>query len=278
MRCNSDWTASAAPTVRLRIRRTEFWKERRPKHLLTGLVYCGKCGGLMTAIGKDYLACAAARNGGGCSNRTSVRRGRVEEVVLEGLKTRLMAPELVEEFIRSFHEELNRRGAADDLRREANQTELDRVTKKLRGLYDAIADGLRSPGLQAELLALEARQAGLREAIEAALPPAPRFHPRLAELYRQQVNELHLALNDPEGRTEAAAILRTLIDRISVSGDGDSHVLELTGNIVKLLALPGGRVPATFESSVKVVAGACITRYRINPPLPLEKITFRLAP
>jgi hypothetical protein len=128
-----------------KIRRTEFWKERRPKHLLTGLVHC-KCNGLMAAIGKDYLACTAARNGVGCSNRTSVRRGRIEEVVLEGLKTRPMAPNLVEEFTRSFHEELHRRSAAVDLQRETNQHELDRVTKKLRGLYDAIAEGLRSPG------------------------------------------------------------------------------------------------------------------------------------
>jgi len=65
-----------------------------------------------------------------------------------------------------------------------------------------------------------------------------------------------MALNDPAGRTEAAAILRALIDRISVSGGEDGHVLELTGNIVKLLVLPGGEVPALFESSVKVVAGA----------------------
>jgi hypothetical protein len=70
-----------------------------------------------------------------------------------------------------------------------------------------------------------------------------------------QVNELHVALNDPESRTEAAAILRTLIDRITVSGDEQGHVLELTGNIVKLLALPGAQVPATFESSVKVLRG-----------------------
>jgi DNA invertase Pin-like site-specific DNA recombinase len=239
-----------------KIRRTEFWKERRPKHLLTGLIYCGKCGALMTAIGQDYLACTAARNGVGCSNRRSVRRGRIEEVVLEGLKTRLMAPKLVEEFIRSFHEELNRQSAASDLLREASQQELDRVTKKLRGFYDAIADGLRTPGLHAELMALEARQAELKEAIETTPPPAPRFHPRLAELYRQQVSELRIALNDPGGRTEAAAILRTLIDRIAVRGDGQDLVLELTGNIVKMLALPGGQVPAPFESSVKVVAGA----------------------
>lgn len=86
------------------------------------------------------------------------RRSRVEEVVLEGLKTRLMAPELVEEFIRAFHEELNRKHAADDLKRIGEEQELSRVTRKLRGLYDAIADGLRSPGLRQDLLALEHRR------------------------------------------------------------------------------------------------------------------------
>lgn len=130
----------------------------------------------MTAVGKDYLACAAARTGAGCANRKSIRRSRVEEVVLEGLKTRLMAPELVEEFIRAFHEELNRKHAADDLKRIGEEQELSRVTRKLRGLYDAIADGLRSPGLQQDLLALEHRQAELTTSIAAAPPSAPRFH------------------------------------------------------------------------------------------------------
>jgi hypothetical protein len=51
----------------------------------------------MTAIGKDYLACAAARSGAGCTNRTGVKRARIEAAVLAGLKERLMAPELVEE-------------------------------------------------------------------------------------------------------------------------------------------------------------------------------------
>ena len=55
-------------------RHTEFWKQRRPKHLLTGLLHCGECGGGMAAIGKDYLACTAARSGAGCTNRRSIRR------------------------------------------------------------------------------------------------------------------------------------------------------------------------------------------------------------
>jgi hypothetical protein len=43
-----------------------------------------------------------------------------------------------------------------------NQAELARVTKKLKGLYDAIADGLRTPGLKDQLLELEARQSQLK--------------------------------------------------------------------------------------------------------------------
>jgi hypothetical protein len=241
-------------------RKSEFWKHRRAKHLLTGLVACGECGGLMAAIGKDYLACTAARSGAGCSNRKSVKRARVEEVVLEGLKAQLMAPELVEEFIGAFHEELNAQSSAQELRRVAHQAELTRTTKKLKGLYDAIADGLRTPGLKDQLLGLEARQAELTQLIESAPPPAPRLHPKLAEVYRATVADLHAALNDPSARTEAAEILRGLIERITVRADAQGHLVELTGDIVKLLTLRGGSVPDPFQSSVKVVAGARFDR------------------
>jgi site-specific DNA recombinase len=246
-------------------RKSEFWKRRRPKHLLTGLVHCGECGGLMAAIGKDYLACTAARSGAGCSNRTSIRRSRIEEVVLEGLKKQLMEPELVEEFIRAFHEEINLQNSAQELRAVEHQAELARVTKKLKGLYDAIADGLRTPGLKDQLLRLEAHQAELNKLVESAPPPAPRLHPKLAEFYRATVADLHAALNDLGARTEAAEILRGLIERISVRDDLQGHMVELTGDIVKLITLPGGSVPAPFDSSVKVVAG-----------VGFEPTTFRL--
>ena len=246
-------------------RRSEFWKHRRPKHLLTGLVHCGECGGLMSAIGKDYLACSAARSGASCGNRNSIRRNKIEEVVVEGLKSRLMAPELVAEFIAAFHEQLNRRRAADELLVSQQQTELARVTRKLSGLYDAIADGLRTAGLKAELEALEARQSELRRTIEAAPSPAPRLHPNLAELYRATVAELHKSLNNPAARVEAAKILRTLIERITIRDDPHGHLIELTGDIVKMLMLPGGTVPDAFTSSVKVVAG-----------IGFEPMTFRL--
>lgn len=256
----------------VRQRKSAFWERRRPKHLLTGLICCGECGAHMSATGKDYLACAVARNGAGCGNRKSIKRTRVEEVVLEGLKTQLMAPELVEEFIRAFHHELNSQRAASDLQREGDQQELARLSKRLQGLYEAIADGLRSPGLQEELLKLEHRQSELKGSVAAAPPSEPRFHPKLADVYRQQVADLHGALSDPEARTEAAAILRTLVERVTVRNDANGgHIVVLTGDIVKMLALPGLQVPASSESSVKVVAGARNGRHRERRP-PVEFI------
>jgi hypothetical protein len=67
---------------------------------------------------------------------------------------------------------------------------------------------------------------------------------------------LHVALNDLDAGTEAAAILRTLVESIAVlPGEPDGHQLVLTGDIVKMLSLPGEQVPSSFQSSVKVVAG-----------------------
>src|SRR6266404_3838329 len=45
-------------------RATEFWLHRRAQHLLTGLAHCGVCGAPLSAGGRDYLACSAARRQG----------------------------------------------------------------------------------------------------------------------------------------------------------------------------------------------------------------------
>ena len=179
----------------------------------------------------------------------SVKRSRVEQVVLAGLKTQLMAPELVEEFTRAFHEELNRHNMVSELQRGHHQSELLRTTRRLKGLYDAIADGLRSPRLNEQLLDLETRQTELTRLVQSAPEPVPRVHPKLAQVYRATVADLHAALDDPQARTEAAEILRGLVERIAVCADAQGHVVELTGDIVKLLALPGEAVPSPFESS-----------------------------
>ena len=110
--------------------------------------------------------------------------------------------------------------------------------------------------------------------------PAPRLHPNLAELYRRKVEDLHAALSDPGVRTEAADILRGLIEAINVRPIEGGAEIELVGDIAQMVkvaessvstskkAAPGGAaVQASFTSSAKVVAGARNHRQLTLPPI-----------
>ncbi len=250
------------PTVQ-KIKASRFWTKRRAKHLLTGLVYCGSCGARFTAIGRDYLGCGQARNSGSCANRRGIKRAVLESLILDALKSRLMQPELVKEFIAEFHRELNRLTRSRQLDRKAKAKELKEVSRKLESLIDAIADGLRTPGLKARLEALEACKRELEEELEHASAPTPHLHPSLAELYRRKVENLHEALAYPDTRQEALALLRGLVERIEVQAADKGFQIELTGEIARMveLSLSEGKnkkavLDARTACSVKVVAGA----------------------
>ncbi len=255
-----------SPSV-VRARENRFWERRRARHLLSGIVKCGCCHGALNAVGRDYLACLNARKRGTCDNRKGIRRARLEELVLSALKHRLMQPDLVKEFVAAFHEEVNRDRRDQESVLGVHRRELTGVTSKLEGLVNAIADGLRTPGLLRTLETLEARKVALEREIEAAPPPAPRIHPNVAELYRRKVESLHEALNSKDTKTEATEILRGLIEAINVRPSKYGLEVELVGNIVRMLKLPGKGSSNLdhHESSVKVVAG-----------VGFEPTTFRL--
>jgi len=213
-------------------------------------------------VGRDYLACSAARAGGTCSNRQSIRRGALEALILDGLRQRLMAPELVEEFIRAFQREVNLQRREDDALREVQKRELATVKRKLDGLVEAIADGLRAPGLQQRLDELEARRKEIEEGLATAPTTPVRLHPNLAQVYRQKVEQLQRALEDSEIRDEAVHILRGLIEYVSIAPIENGLEIEIVGEIAKMVELgirtntKQANLDEKSTRSVKVVAGA----------------------
>ena len=218
-------------------RATRFWERRRSRHLLSGLVRCKECGSHYAAVGRDYLACSAARGSGTCSNRQSIRRGALEALILDGLRQRLMAPELVEEFIRAFQREVNLQRREDDALREVQKRELATVKRKLDGLVEAIADGLRAPGLQQRLDELEPRRKEIEEGLTTAPTTPVRLHPNLAQVYKQKVEQLQRALEDSEIRDEAVHILRGLIEYVSIGPTENGLEIEIVGEIAKMVEL-----------------------------------------
>jgi hypothetical protein len=129
----------------------------------------------------------------------------------------------------------------------------------------AIADGLRAPGLQSKLDQLEQRKAVLEADIAGAPTAAPRLHPNLAEVYRRKVADLQEALADPATQTEALEILRGLIERVTVRPADDGFAVELTGEIANMVTLSAEAESVSkepYRSSVKVVAGVRNHLYR----------------
>jgi site-specific DNA recombinase len=259
--------------------RRKFWEKRRPQHVLSGKVFCACCGGAMAAIGRDYLACRTARRQGTCGNKQGIRRDALETVILSSLRDRLMQPEHVAIFVEEFTAEWNRLQAEHSAGYAARHRELEAVNRKLDGLIDAIANGLKSPGLQQKLDDLEARKAHLQAQLERRpTSSTARLHPNLAAVYRERVAKLHEALRNG---SEGPAILeqvRGLIDRVVLhqSADGNGLEIELIGEISSMIDLALGRdgarerhVPSAdrdlFSRSVKVVAGRGF-----------EPLTFRL--
>jgi len=253
--------------------RHAFWDQRRARYLFSGLVKCGCCGGNYVVISRYLYGCARARDRGTCTNLLNIRRVVLETSVLEGLKTRLMDPALFEAFSEEFYRELNRLRAGEQAKRRTLEDERDTIEHRLRKLVDAIAEGVPARTLKDELLRLEARQQELTDVLSKPAEARPLIHPKLAEIYRRKVADLHGALQRDETRAEAAGILRSLIDEIVLTPEGDELRIDLKGALAGILRLAAGsKKPIAGDDGleqIKVVAGACNHRDRHTLTAPI---------
>ena len=177
--------------------------------------------------------------------------------MLSGLKTHFMHPDLVKEFIAEYHREINRANAERQAAQEGRKDELARVERQIRAIIEAIKEGLRTPAMKDELLALEKRKADLGDTL--AEPPATpiRLHPNLAEIYRDKVARLHEELNRPELRAEAAAAIRGLIEAVRLVPENGRLEIELAGDLAGILALTSNNPRREGRGlQVTLVAGA----------------------
>ena len=178
-------------------------RSHRPMSLLGGLLTCDVCGGGYTMTGKHRIGCASRRGKGTCDNAVTIARSAVERRVLDGLRDRMLTPELTAEFVRALEADTAR------LQREAGQhgaearTRLADVERKIAGIVASIENGAWNRALSVRLDGLEREQTTLKAELECAeeTPSVVRLHPRAADLYRDQVAELEASLMTPDIRS-----------------------------------------------------------------------------
>ena len=244
-------------------------RRRRPQSLLSGLIFCGCCGGPYSLRGVGRFACSNHISKGTCSNSRTIPREDLESRVLSGLKDRMMTPEVAAEAMRAYAEETNRLNRERRSNGDAWQAELAKVEKDIRGFIEAIKAGMFHESMKAEMDALEARKSELATLLVDAPEDKPDLLPTASAIYAKKVAKLTQALNRPAERQEAAEALRMVIEKIVLTPGPKRGEMDATlhGELGQILAwterqalgkasktnTPRGFCPGV---SVSVVAGA----------------------
>ena len=210
----ADKYANVTEAVRKHHKKNQLNGKRRPQSLLSGLVFCGCCGGPYSLRGAGRFACSNHISKGTCSNSRTIPREDLENRVLAGLKDRMMAPEVAAEAMRAYAEETNRLNRERRSNGDAWQAELAKIEKQIAQIVEAIADGMYHSSMKEKMTGLEARKTELTAHLADAPEDKPDLLPTAATIYAKKVATLTKALNRPAERQEAAETLRMLIEKI----------------------------------------------------------------
>ncbi|CAN7504757.1 recombinase family protein [Brucella pseudogrignonensis] len=270
--------ANVTEAVRAHHKKNRLNGARRPKSLLSGLVFCGCCGGPYSLRGADRFACSNHISKGTCTNSRTIPRTELEARVLTGLKERMMSPEMVGEAMRAYAEEANRLNRERRSNSEAWKAELGKVAMQIEQIVEAIADGMYHPSMKEKMDALEARRAELTTLLAEAPEDTPDILPSAAAIYARKVARLTAALNRPEERQQAADALRMLIEKIVLTPGPERGELYATlhGDLVTILEWTERQAVGNAAKTTETAAGATGLSVSVVAGAGFEPAAFRL--
>ncbi len=271
----SEWKTAEVPELRIipdnlwdRVHAVKYQKgknmpvhkTRRPKHLFSGLVHCGVCGGSYTVNGGTKLRCSRRRESGTCTNGRVVSIEMLETKILQGFERQLLSEEAFQHFVKTFNEERAQIKAELNKMHFNREKELTSANRRIKQVVNMMLDGMDSKALRAELMELEQRAETLE--VEAKLDKATpanviEIHPQLPNIYERKVKALRDALREGDiSRSKAIEALRAMITDVTVKpGPKKGEVmLELHGSIPAVLAFASGKEGSKHDHTVLMVA------------------------
>jgi DNA invertase Pin-like site-specific DNA recombinase len=245
---------------------------RRPRHLLSGLLRCGACGAGMSVNGVDKsgrirVRCTAKAESGTCPDARTFYLDVVERAVLEGLKAELTTPDMIAEYVRTYHDE-RKRLASDSNRQKAKiERRLAQIERELERAVDAIVKGIGDAvvmGARTKLLAVEREELRQQRSSLPQTAEVTALHPAVLARYRDQVNHLQetLSAQCADGDGEAARAVRELVSAVIVRSTGMRGGLEVevSGRLNPLLG------DQAYPNGIRRVWGTMVAEEGFEPP------------
>lgn len=243
-------------------------RAHRNRYILSGLLYCGCCGSPYVMVDGYRYGCAQHRSKGTCPNETKVKRADLETRVADALRHRMMAPETVDNMLRSMTALYEQEAGQAVGNRDKLAAKLRSLDGQINNITDILAEGRKSPALLDKLERLEedkakvaAEMADMDAAVGAPLPPLETEH--IIAMYRVITRDVLLLLTPDatSDKEEQAAslrdVLRGMIERITVQPAQDGEVVILfEGSFTGILQAAGLAQPIENKSPLALGQGA----------------------
>ncbi|MFN3251223.1 recombinase family protein [Roseibium album] len=247
--------------------------QRRPRHMLSGLLRCGVCGSGMSTKGRDKsgrirIRCSASTESNSCPDPKTFYLDTVETAVLTGLRAEMKQPKVLAEYVKTYHEERKRLSSEADAKRSRLERRAAQLKLEIDRLVDHLAKGIGDPnviGPRSTELHYE-REDILAELAEA--PPAYEvvsLHPGILLRYEQQLETLQKALAEGirTGDSECAEAMRDLVETVTVHRDPSAPgavEIEVKGRLSALLG------EGHYPNRVKASGGLMVAEEGLEPP------------
>ena len=268
------------------------------RHLFTGYMRCGECGGAFTTVSGGYgsprYGCPAAWNSGAsvCGNRLTIRAKVVDPALLAGLQAALLEPATIQRITDALARQLNRVLEQRPAVRESRVASREVLVRKIKNLVSAVEAGASSPALLQTLAAREEDLRGL-EAELAQLAQTSPLRDRLVVMplwVRQQVAQVADLLREvperakQEFRRLGVSFNPRATSLLSSARTGNRPVREQSGSLwthpqtIAALAGAGRLADKRCILSVGELEIPCVTSSRDHRMECQETLEIRVGP
>ncbi|WP_267209897.1 recombinase family protein [Chelatococcus asaccharovorans] len=240
--------AAAAVTAR---KATNVYVKPKPgpkpkRHLLSGLLSCGACGGGMSVAGSNRggqrIQCSTYIESRSCKNNRRYQLDRIERTVIGGLRKALSDPALVDSFLKAYREE--RRDIEAKARRERGQidTSLQDVNAAIARLVAALADGIMEQAdVTSRMQDLRAQRDRLNIdlANSVAKTNVVDLYPDALKSFQENLSGLATAADLGSAiPDETVSTFRTLVNRVIVQHTAarENYEVSIDGRLNALIA------------------------------------------
>jgi site-specific DNA recombinase len=190
----------------------------RKQHLLSSLLRCGECNGLMSVTASSRIGCSAATYRKTCDHSKTYDLGKLSSHVIGSMCSHLTDPEFIKERAKSKAVEFARLEKENSGARQAAQKQFDRLNIQIARLVAAIEDSDQPvKELMASIKAKEIERVALAERIRllGAESNVTTLHPHTITAFGKSIETLHAKLkrnaDDPECRMAFGNIIDSII-------------------------------------------------------------------